>query len=67
MTVYSVLAPKLSEGYGLLITTKTQIPDLTPNREAIERFVRLLNKAKLRPEHLDDALEEFLSDRDNLL
>ena len=39
-----------------------KVEDLSPNRTAVKKFVKLLNKKKLDPVQLDEVIDDFIDD-----
>ena len=61
MTVYYVHNPAHDlEGYGIKVVTEEIIPDISFDKAAISSFVDTLNELELCPEHLYDAIEDFI-------
>ena len=47
--------------YGISNETR-QIKDISVDKEKVERLVSLCNSLNLSPMHLDDVVEDFLTD-----
>ncbi len=54
-TTYGIEAISMN---GIVIAT---IPNITVNRRDAEQFVNLCNTLELSPEHLYDAVDDFIS------
>lgn len=58
-TTYGIALVACEDGQPIVLQS---IPDLSPDRDRVEQFVRLCADLHLSPLHLDDAVADFLAE-----
>ena len=56
---YGIALVSQTDGQSIILQS---IPDLSPDRERVEQFVRRCTELQLSPLHLNDAVEDFLAE-----